>query len=160
MKLLDKIWEKFLMACCTVYMVFQYLFSPDAAWGAVWAMFVASFITKMLEISYCAERQRMTWRAFRDNFSSTTALFKLSTKSALFLLLMFILARGEVINPAAIGYLRSGILSIAFTIEAFNSVQHMSVFPSLERYTKLFSGAIKKHLWPKGFEEESKEDKE
>lgn len=154
MEFFERVWEKFLAASCTVYMIFQYMFSPDAAWGAVWAMFIASFFTKMLEISYCPKTKRMTWRAFRDNFSSTTALFKLSVKSALFLLLMFILARGEVINPAAIGYLRSGILSIAFTIEAFNSVQHMSVFPSLEKYTKLFSGAIKKHLWPKDTDEE------
>lgn len=154
MSWIKNIWERVLIIWGAVYVAFCYVFEPSKAWGAVWSIFAASFVTKMFELAYDADKKKMSWAAFRSRFSSTTALLKMAGKSALYLLLMFGVARaGSVYPDSVLNYARSIILSIAFTIEFTNAIQHLSVFPGLSRYAKIFGGAVKKTIMPKEFDD-------
>lgn len=149
MEWLDRIWERIVLMWGAAYVVFCYLFEPSKAWGAVWGALVASFVTKMLELAYDTEKGKLRWTTFKGNFSSTTALVKLTFKAGMYLLLMFLLARAEAVYPEAIlHYVRTTILSLAFTIEATNSIKHLSVFPGWRKYGQAFIQVFKKGFTP------------
>lgn len=154
MEWIDRLWDRVIIIWGAVYVAFCYLFDPSKAWGAVWSVFAASFITKMLELAYDAEKEKLSWKSFKDRFSSKTALFGMAMKSAMYLLLMFGLARAEAVYPdTVLNYARSIILSISFTIEFVNGIQHLSVFPALKKYANIFGGVVKKTILPKDFDD-------
>lgn len=149
MEWLERLSERIAIVWGTAYVVFCYLFEPSKAWGAVWAALTASFVTKMLELAYDSERGKLRWTKFKGHFSSTTALVKLTFKAGMYLLLMFLLARAGAVYPEAIlHYVRTTILSLAFTIEATNSIKHLSVFPGWGKYGQAFIRVFKKGFTP------------
>ncbi len=154
MEWIERLWDRVIIIWGAVYVAFCYLFSPSSAWNGVWSVFAASFVTKMFELAYDSEKERLRWATFKGNFSSTTALVKLTFKAGMYLLLMFVLARAEAVySETVLHYARSVILSIAFTIESTNAIKHLSVFPGLSKYAKAFGGVIKKAFMPQEYDD-------
>lgn len=152
---LGKFWRWLIVIWGSSYALFVKVFEPDRAWVAIWRVFVLSFFTKMLELAYDEEKERLTYRAWRSKFSSTTALFKSFFKVAIYLVLMLLLAEGRSVYSQGVSHqARSIVTSLVFTIECLNNLKHLSALPTLKGYVKALTKIIKRTVLPEGIEED------
>ena len=144
--IIEHIWKWFLMIWAATYAAFHYLFQPTAAWSAAWSLFLAAFVTKMIQLSY---EGKGFWKMLRNRFSGKVALQKAAPKMIFYLLLMFGVARAQAVFPEnIIGNLHFVATSFVFVVELLNCLQHLSVLPGIK-----VGGLIewiKKTLMPEG----------
>lgn len=151
--LLERFWKWLVLIASGVYATFQYLFEPTEAWNAVWKMFLCSFITKMIELGYDSETDKWGWSIFKNRFSASTGLYKGAPKMLLYLFFMFAAATSKFIfTQTVVDNFHFAATAIFFTLELFNSLQHLSKLPSLSRLAKSLKDMIKQVLVPKGFQ--------
>lgn len=152
---LGKFWRWLIVIWGSSYTLFVKVFEPDRAWVAIWRVFVLSFFTKMLELAYDEETERLSYKAWRSRFSSATALFKAFFKVAIYLVLMLLLAEGRSVYSQGVSHqARSVVTSLVFTIECLNNLKHLSTLPALSGYVKAISKAVKQIVLPKGIDED------
>lgn len=125
--LLHRAWKIALTLWSVTYGLFHLLFEPSTAWNAAWGMFLLSFITKIVQLTY---EEKSFWKMLKHRFSACVAVKKAAPRVIFYLTLMFGVARSRAIFPEAI---RSNFYfvatSLVFTIEFLNSMQHLSVLP-------------------------------
>lgn len=147
----EQLWKWILAAWGISYGAFLYLFQPTKAWGAVWWMFLASFVTKMIQLMWDSEQERLRWVRLRENFSSRTAIYKAMPKIFSYLFLMFTTARA---NEAFPGTLSSNVhlafSSFAFAVELINCLKHLSEMPGANVGQLIVW--IKNNIAPKGID--------
>ena len=140
--------EKALLVIGVVFAAFRWLFDPNPAWGSIWVMFIFSFLTKMMEISYNAEKEKFCKETFKANFSSSKGLAKFVFKVGLFTITMTFLAHGRRVNHQLFSWVEPGVLTLIFTNEGLNNYKHLSVHPGVQKLASavgdVFKGSAKK----------------
>jgi hypothetical protein len=146
---LEHVWRWLLAAWSASYALFYYLFQPTRAWGMVWMMFLASFATKMVELMWDAEEERLRWTRLKERFSSRTAINKAMPKIISYLFLMFATARAMGGLPGVVAdNMHLAFSSFAFANELINCLKHLSAVKGAG-IGKLASW-VKANIAPKG----------
>lgn len=151
--LLERFWKWLAVIASGMYATFHYLFEPSEAWNAVWKMFLGSFITKMIELAYDEESGKWGWSIFKTRFSASVGLYKGAPKMLLYLLLMFAVASAkDIFTQTVVDNFHFTAAAILFTLELFNSMQHLGKLPTLSKLARALKEMIKQLLVPKGFQ--------
>lgn len=145
-EILDNVWEWFLIVWAGTYAIFRYLFQPTSAWNAVWLMFLLSFVTKLIQMSF---EEKSFRKMLRKRFSSKIAIQKAVPKIFLYLTLMFATARANDVFPEVVSInLHFVFTAFVFAMELINSLQHLNQVEGVDASGLI--GWVKKTIMPKG----------